>query len=86
MTSTEFRKSLATVLDQVIEDDEPVIVVRNGKAPTVHISLAEYNSLIETAHLFSSTENARRLQESIEGLKRGDYVVKTMDELRALED
>lgn len=86
MTSTEFRKSLSTVLDKVVDDCEPVIVVRNGKKPTVTISLAEYNSLIETSYLMSNPANAKRLMESIENLNKGEFVTKTMDELIAMED
>ncbi|AUV00033.1 hypothetical protein DXF93_15625 [Escherichia coli] len=44
------------------------------------MSLDEYNSLEETAHLLRSPENAKRLINSIESLKAGNGTEKDMIE------
>jgi len=45
----------------------------------VVLSLAEYESLQETAHLFRSPANAKRLLKSIESLERGRGVRKRLN-------
>ena len=64
---TELRKNLATTLDQVTADREPVIITRDrGKPAAVLMSLEEFASWEETLHLLRSPANARRLQESLD--------------------
>ena len=48
------------------------MITRAGKDPVVILSLADYESLKETAHLLRSPENARRLLGAIDALERGD--------------
>lgn len=70
---TQFRKSLAGVLDKVNEDHKPMIVTRTGgKEPVVVMSLEDYNAYEEMAHLMSSPRNAQRLNESIAQAERGE--------------
>lgn len=68
---TEFRIGLKKYLDDVEENNQTVIVKRGSGKGTVLISLAEYNSIMETVHLLSSKENAERLHESIDQMKKG---------------
>ena len=77
ISSTDFRKNFSKTLDKVIDDCEPVIVVRNGKRPTVHMSLDHYNGLLETLRLTSSPRNAVRLEESLAQADRGELLDKT---------
>lgn len=77
MTSTDFRKNLSKVLDQVSDDCEPVIVVRNGKKATVVMSLDEYNALEATAYLLTPKENRARLLASIANAEAGKLLDKT---------
>ena len=65
------RRSLAKVLDKVCRDHAPVIVTRQKKDSVVIMSLEDYESLEETAHLLRTPENARRLLESITQLESG---------------
>ncbi|MDO5368429.1 type II toxin-antitoxin system Phd/YefM family antitoxin, partial [Kocuria sp.] len=58
MNYSESRARYAEVLDSVVDDREAVIVTRSGHEPVVIVSLAEYNSLKETAYLMRSPENA----------------------------
>ena len=77
---TEFRTGLKAYLDAVEEENETLIIKRNSGKGTVLISLAEYNSLMETVHLLSSKKNAQRLYESIEQMNAGKVVKKKLIE------
>lgn len=62
---TDLRKNLATSLDRVILDRNPLIITRQNAEPTVLMSLKDFNAYEETAYLLSSPNNAKRLRESI---------------------
>lgn len=66
---TESRANYAQVLDDVVNNREEVIITRAGHDPVVMVSLADYESLRETAYLLRSPANARRLLDSIENLE-----------------
>jgi antitoxin YefM len=69
---TEFRTGLKNYLDDVENNNETLIIKRGSGKGTVMISLDEYNSIMETLHLFSSKKNAKRLFESIDQMKSGN--------------
>jgi antitoxin YefM len=71
MTYTETRANLARTLDAVLDDREEVVVTRAGHDPVVIVSLADYESLKETAYLLQNPANARRLLASIKRLESG---------------
>ncbi|MGV3247250.1 MULTISPECIES: type II toxin-antitoxin system Phd/YefM family antitoxin [Rothia] len=71
MTYTESRANYAQVLDIAVEDLEEVVITRAGHEPAVILSLAEYESLKETAHLLRSPANARKLLDAIDELEAG---------------
>ena len=60
-TYTSLRENLATVLDQVVDQQETVIVRRRGARDVALIPASELAGLMETAHLLRSPRNARRL-------------------------
>ena len=60
-TYTSLRENLASVLDQVVDRQETVIVRRRGSRDVALIPAGELAGLIETAHLLRSPRNARRL-------------------------
>jgi antitoxin YefM len=69
-TYTNLRQKLASVLKQVADDHE-VVIVRRKKAKDVALVPAdELASLTETAHLLRSPENARRLLRALRRAKR----------------
>lgn len=72
MSYTESRANFAKVLDDVVNDREETVVTRAGHEPAVIVSLAEYESLRETAHLLGTPANARRLLDSVEKLEKRD--------------
>ena len=71
---TVARKELAKTIDRVNDNRESIIITRNGKASAVILSMAEYESLQETAYLLSSPKNAQRLYESIAEVEAGGGV------------
>jgi antitoxin YefM len=72
---SELRTDLKKYLDDIENNNETLVVKRaNGKGAVI-ISLAEYNSILETLHLLSSKKNADRLYKSIKQMKEGKTVV-----------
>jgi antitoxin YefM len=71
MSYTESRARYAEVLDGVVNDREEVVVTRAGHDPVVIVSLADFESLRETAYLMRSPSNARRLLDAMERLESG---------------
>ena len=78
ITYTAARENLAKTINRVCEDDAPALITRNRDQAVVILSLAEYESLEETAHLLRSPENTKRLLRSIEQLERGKGVRKKL--------
>lgn len=69
---SELRRNLATELDRVAADHEPLIITRGrGKAAAVLISLEDLGSHAETEYLLRSPANAKELRESIAEIERG---------------
>ncbi|MDO5645503.1 MAG: type II toxin-antitoxin system prevent-host-death family antitoxin [Dermabacter sp.] len=71
LSYTESRANYAQVLDDVVNNREETIITRAGHEPVVIVSLADYESLRETAYLLRSPANARQLLDSIENLEHG---------------
>jgi antitoxin YefM len=71
MSYTESRARYAEVLDSVVNDREEIVITRAGHEPVVILSLAEFESLRETAYLMRSPANARRLLDAMERLESG---------------
>lgn len=69
MSYTESRANYAQVLDDVTNDREAIVITRAGHDPVVMVSLADYESLRETAYLLRSPANARRLLDAMERLE-----------------
>ena len=60
-TYTSLRERLASVLRQVADDNEVVIVRRRSAKDVALVPAEELASLMETAYLLRSPKNARRL-------------------------
>ncbi len=69
---SDLRKNLASTLDRVTEDHEPVVITRDkGKPAAVLISLEDFASYEETSYLLQSPRNAERLRAAIQELDAG---------------
>jgi antitoxin YefM len=71
VTYTAARANLASTMDRVCNDHEPLIITRNGEQSVVMLSLEDYKALEETAYLLRSPANAKRLLLAIEQLNAG---------------
>lgn len=71
ITYTSLRATLASAMDRVCDDHEPLIVTRNGAQSVVMLSLEDYQALEETAALLRSPANAKRLLAAAAQLKAG---------------
>jgi antitoxin YefM len=81
ITYTAARESLASTMNSVCEDHDPVVITRNRDQAVVMISLEDYESLQETAYLLRAPANARRLLDAIGTLEKGKGVKKTLASL-----
>lgn len=71
ITYSAARANLASTMDRVCNDHEPLIITRNGEQSVVMLSLEDFRALEETAYLLRSPANAKRLMASIEQLTEG---------------
>lgn len=79
ITYTAARENLASTMDRVCQDRDPVIITRNRDQAVVMMSLEDYESMQETAYLVRSPANAKRLQESIAEAEAGRIVSQDVD-------
>lgn len=80
ITYTSARANLASTMNRVCDNHEPIIITRNSEQAVVMISLEDYNALEETAYLLRNPANARRLLESIAELEGGGGIERELTE------
>jgi antitoxin YefM len=71
ITYSSARANLASTMDRVCNDHDPLIITRNGEQSVVMLSLEDYKALEETAYLLRSPANARRLLNAMAQLSAG---------------
>jgi antitoxin YefM len=81
-TYTQARAQLATLLDEVTNNREVVIIQRRGAEDVALIAADELTSLLETAHLLRSPANAERLLTALARARQRSEVSQSIDELR----
>ena len=69
ITYTEARNNLASLLDQVVDDKEVIVIKRRERGNVALIAEDELSSLLETAYLLRSPKNAARLLSALERAK-----------------
>ena len=70
-TYTQARDDLKELLDHVVDHREAVIIRRRKGRDVAIIGAQELSGLLETIHLLSSPNNARRLLRALERSKSG---------------
>lgn len=80
ITYTAVRANLASAMDRVCNDHEPLIITRNGERSVVMLSLEDYKSLEETAYLLRTPANAKRLLAAVAQLQSGKGVERKLAE------
>ncbi len=78
ITYTTIRANLASTMDRVCNDHEPLIITRNGEQSVVMLSLEDYKALEETSYLLRTPANAKRLLAAAGQLNAGKGVARKL--------
>jgi antitoxin YefM len=70
-STSNFRKEIKRYIDEIDQDQEPLVVTRSDNVSVVVLPLATYNSYAETDYLLRSPANAARLRRSVEDARAG---------------
>ena len=71
LSYSALRNNLASTLDKVNEDHVSILITRQNGKPAVIMSLEDYKSYEETAHLMASSRNVERLNQAIAEVESG---------------
>lgn len=71
VTLKDAKRNLSRLVEQVLEDAEPRIVVTEAGGQVVMMPLDEFNSWKETLYLLASPANAAHLRTSIQEAQSG---------------
>jgi len=78
-TVTEFRSKAKEYLDQIEQDNDILILSRpKNRSGFVVLSMSDYESLKETAHLLSTPANAIRLMKGIKQAQDGKVRIRKL--------
>ncbi len=77
------RSKLKDYCDKATDNHETIIVTRKGEKNVVLISLEEYNAMIKA---LKNSEYLEKIDKSMEQIKEGKTVTKTLKELEAMAD
>lgn len=78
LTFSQARAELKRTMDDVCRDHEPSVITRQRGEPVVMISLEDYNGMLETMYLLSSSANAKRLRASIDQFRAHKTLTKEL--------
>ena len=81
-TYTQARAQLASLLNEVTDNREVVIIQRRGADDVALIAADELTSLLETAHLLRAPANAERLLAAFARARQGSGTPQSITELR----
>jgi antitoxin YefM len=81
-TYTSARQNFASLCDRVVADRDCVIIKRRGAEDVAIVAASELSSLMETAHLLRSKENAERLLAALKRAKRRRIKPQSVEQLR----
>ena len=77
------RENLKAYCDRVTDEGETVIVTRKGEKNVVIVGLDEWNAMQKALH---NLEYLAKLDMSLAQYRAGNVVVKTIEELEAMEE
>lgn len=81
-TYSAARANFAKLWDKAVDDREVVIINRRNSADVALIAASELSSILETAHLLRSPNNARRLISAMERTKKRRGRTQSVERLR----
>lgn len=77
------RSNLKDYCDRATEDNETVIVTRKDEKNVVLMSLEQYNAVMKAVR---NSEYLYKIDKSIEQVKNGKTITKTIEELEEMEN
>src|SRR5262245_57635182 len=84
-TLKDAKSDLEKLVDEALDNHEPVIITLDGRPAVVLVSLADWNSQQETEHLLRGPVNRKRLRRSIADANKGRFAkIMTPGELDGL--
>lgn len=81
---TELRGNLAALMDEVLNDREPILIERRGHETVALIAADELSGLMETVYLLRSPENAARLLDALSQAQGGKLKEMSLEALKDL--
>ena len=78
-TITDFRTKLKAHLQEIEDDQDILILTGPKKRDFVVMTLDQFNSMEETAHLLSTPANTARLMESIAQDRAGKVIIRNIE-------
>lgn len=69
---SEARNHIKSVLDQVVDDVDYIVITRRDAEDAVVVSLDQFNGLMETVHLLKSPANTTHLSKAIQQYRAGN--------------
>ena len=82
-TYSNARAHLATLMDQVTDTREPILIRRRGAEPVALVAADELAGWMETAYLLRSPKNAQRLLDASRRAAAASGERLSVDQLRA---
>lgn len=76
----ELRANLSSLLSEVVDRRDHLLVTRNGKPAAAVVPVDEYEALEETAEILSDRDAIVALEAGLAELERGETV--TLEDLR----
>ncbi len=81
-TYSQARMNLASLLDQVCDESQIIVIKRRNQKNVALIAEDELSSLLECVYLLRSPENAQRLFRSLASAQTEDATPQTLAELK----
>ncbi len=78
-TITDFRSKMRERLREIEDSQDILILTGSKKRDFVILTLDQFNSMEETAHLLSTPNNTARLMESITQDRAGNVTLRELD-------
>jgi antitoxin YefM len=81
-TYSQARANLATILDEVYDQSQIMVIKRRNGKNIALIAENELSTLLESVYLLKSPENAKRLFRALEWAKTENAIPQTLAELK----
>lgn len=78
ITASQARKDLFPLIERV-NDDHTAVEITSRRGNAILMSSEDYEAWQETAYLFRSPANARRLLDAADAVERGELEVHELD-------